>query len=112
VWFDVHVWTDGPNVDPSLTAKFSYDNALGQIANGANYKVVVFELNAQNHSQGRALGNALAINSGNTMGICRLSSRPIISSRMARTTRLEPGITFSQPVQCLASAATFFHFPH
>ena len=62
VWFDLHVWTDGPTPDSSLAAMFSYDTALGQIANGANYKVVVFELNANNHSQRRALANALAIN--------------------------------------------------
>jgi hypothetical protein len=62
VWFDVHVWTDGPTPDNSLAGMFSYDTALGQIANGANYKVVVFELNANNHSQRRALANALAIN--------------------------------------------------
>lgn len=62
VWFDVHVWSDGPAPDSSLAGMFSYDTALGQIANGANYKVVVFELNANNHSQRRALANALAIN--------------------------------------------------
>jgi hypothetical protein len=62
VWFDVHVWTDGPTPDSSLAGMFSYDAALGQIANGANYKTVVFELNANNHSQRRALANALAIN--------------------------------------------------
>jgi hypothetical protein len=62
VWFDVHVWTDGPTPDSSLAGMFSYDTALGQIANGANYMVVVFELNANNHSQRRALANALAIN--------------------------------------------------
>lgn len=62
VWFDVHVWTDGPTPGPSLAGMFSYDDALGQIAAGANYKVVVFELNANNHSQRRALANALAIN--------------------------------------------------
>jgi len=62
VWFDVHVWTDGPTPDSSLAGMFSYDTALGQIANGANYNVVVFELNANNHSQRRALANALAIN--------------------------------------------------
>jgi hypothetical protein len=48
---------------------------LGQIAGGANYKVVVFELNAQNHTQGRALGNALAINAAERDG--RL---PIVTS--------------------------------
>jgi hypothetical protein len=62
VWFDVHVWTEGPTPDSSLAGMFSYDTALGQIANGANYKVVVFELNANNHTQGRALANALALN--------------------------------------------------
>jgi Domain of Unknown Function (DUF1080)/Alpha-L-arabinofuranosidase C-terminal domain len=75
VWFDVHVWTEGPSVAPALTAMFSYDDALGQIAGGADYKVVVFELNAQNHTQGRALGNALAINAAERDG--RL---PIITS--------------------------------
>jgi hypothetical protein len=62
VWFDLHVWTDGPTPDSSLAGMFSYDDALAQIANGAKYKVVVFELNANNHSQRRALANAMAIN--------------------------------------------------
>ena len=75
VWFDVHVWDDGPAVDPSLTGMFSYVNALAQIAGGANYKVVVFELNANHHDQGRALGNALAINAAERDG--RL---PIVTS--------------------------------
>ncbi len=75
VWFDVHVWDEGPAVDPSLTGMFSYDDALAQIAEGANYKVVVFELNAENHTQGRALGNALAINAAERDG--RL---PIVTS--------------------------------
>lgn len=75
VWFDVHVWDDGPAVDPSLTAMFSYDTALAQIAGGADYKVVVFELNANHHNQARALGNALAINAAERDG--RL---PIVSS--------------------------------
>ncbi|MDB6065163.1 MAG: putative alpha-L-arabinofuranosidase [Pedosphaera sp.] len=61
VWFDVHVGTDGPIPDASLAGMFSFDDALGRIAAGAKYKVVVFELNAQNHSQRRALGNAVAI---------------------------------------------------
>jgi hypothetical protein len=62
VWFDLHVWTDGPTSDPSLAAMFSYDDAMAQIAGGAQYQVVVFELNANNHSQRRALANALAMN--------------------------------------------------
>jgi Domain of Unknown Function (DUF1080)/Alpha-L-arabinofuranosidase C-terminal domain len=75
VWFDVHVWTDGPYEDPSLGAMFSYDSALGQVSGGADYKVVVFELNANNHNQGRALGNALAIGAAERDG--RL---PIVTS--------------------------------
>jgi hypothetical protein len=75
VWFDVHVWDDGPVIDPSLRAMFSYDDALSQISGGANYKVVVFELNANHHDQGRALGNALAINAAERDG--RL---PIVTS--------------------------------
>jgi hypothetical protein len=76
VWFDVHVFTDGPGADPSLTALPSYVSALNQIGNGARHQVVVFELNANNHSQQRALGNALAINA-----ISRISSGlPIVVS--------------------------------
>ena len=75
VWFDVHVNTDGPAPGSSLAGMFSYDRALGQIADGANYKVVVFELNAGNHSQRRALANALAINAAERDG--RL---PIVTS--------------------------------
>jgi Domain of Unknown Function (DUF1080)/Alpha-L-arabinofuranosidase C-terminal domain len=75
VWFDVHVWDDGPTIDPSLAAMFSYDDALAKIADGADYKVLVFELNANHANQGRALGNALAINAAERDG--RL---PIVTS--------------------------------
>ena len=68
VWFDVHVWDDGPTLDRSLAAMFSYDDALAQIGGGADYKVVVFELNANHPNQGRALGNALAIQSAQRDG--------------------------------------------
>ncbi len=61
VWFDVHVGTDGPRPDASLAGMFSFRNALDKIANGARHKVVVFEFNAGNHTQRRALANALAI---------------------------------------------------
>jgi hypothetical protein len=61
VWFDVHVDTNGPGPSPSLTAMPTYIDALGKLADGARHKVVVFELNAGNHSVRRAVGNALAI---------------------------------------------------
>jgi hypothetical protein len=62
VWFDVHVDTNGPGASPNLNALPSFIDAIGRIAGGAKHKVVVFELNAGNHSMRRALGNALAIN--------------------------------------------------
>ena len=62
VWFDLHVWTDGPRPDSSLPGMFSYIDAMDRIDGGAKHKVLVFELNANNHCQRRALANALAIN--------------------------------------------------
>ncbi len=61
VWFDIHVGTDGPRPDASLAGMFSFADALDKLAQGARHKVVVFEFNAGNHSQRRALANALAI---------------------------------------------------
>jgi hypothetical protein len=61
VWFDVHVGTEGPRPDSTLAGMFSFRDALAKIADGAKHQVVVFELNANNHSQRRALANALAI---------------------------------------------------
>lgn len=61
VWFDVHVGTDGPRPDSTVAGTLSFIDALEKIADGAKFKVVVFELNSGNHSQRRALANALAI---------------------------------------------------
>jgi hypothetical protein len=61
VWFDLHVGTDGPRPDSALDGMFSFRDALSKLAEGARHKVVVFELNAGNHAQRRALANALAI---------------------------------------------------
>jgi Alpha-L-arabinofuranosidase 1 domain/3-keto-disaccharide hydrolase len=61
VWFDIHIATDGPEVSPSTAALPSYADALEKIAQGAKHKVVVFELNAGNPRQRRALANAQAI---------------------------------------------------
>lgn len=61
VWFDVHVGTEGPRPDVTLAGMFSFRDALGRIAGGARHRVVVFEFNAGNHAQRRALPNALGI---------------------------------------------------
>jgi hypothetical protein len=61
VWFDVHVGTEGPLPEDTLQGLFSFRDALQRIADGARCNVVVFEFNAGNHQQKRALANALAI---------------------------------------------------
>jgi hypothetical protein len=61
VWFDVHVWTDGPRPNSTLGGALSLIDALEKISDGARFKVAVFELNANNHGVRRALANALAI---------------------------------------------------
>lgn len=60
VWFDIHIQTDSPReggADPFPT----YIDAIDRLAEGAKHHVVIFELNANNHSQRRALANAQAI---------------------------------------------------
>jgi hypothetical protein len=60
VWFDVHIGTDGPR--PDFGGTFSFIDALQKLAEGAKYRVVIFEFNAGNHEFRRALANAAAIN--------------------------------------------------
>jgi alpha-L-arabinofuranosidase len=62
VWFDIHVNTEQPvPTNATLAGMFSFADALDKMADGARHKVVVFELNAGNHAQKRALANAQAI---------------------------------------------------
>jgi alpha-L-arabinofuranosidase len=68
VWFDIHIDTDGPGASDSLRALPSYVEALQRIADGTPHKVVVFELNAGNHTLKRALGNAVALNTIERLG--------------------------------------------
>jgi hypothetical protein len=76
VWFDVHVWTDQPvPANTSLAGLFSFADALDKMADGARHKVAVFELNAGNHAQKRALANAQAI-----LAIERDGRIPIVTS--------------------------------
>jgi hypothetical protein len=75
VWFDVHVGTEGPRPDSSFDGMISFATALEKLADGARFKVVVFELNAGNHSQRRALANAIAIQTAQRDG-----RMPIVTS--------------------------------
>ena len=62
VWFDVHVDTEAPPAPGDLAGPRSFIDQLGRLCPGARFKVVIFEFNAGNHAQRRALSNALAIN--------------------------------------------------
>ena len=52
------MWTEGPGESPSGRAFSSYVDAIDELAGGAKHRVVVFEFNANNHDQRRALANA------------------------------------------------------
>ncbi len=62
VWFDVHVGTEGPRPDSTAQGTLSFVDALEKIADGAKHRVVVYELNSNNHEIRRATANAMAIN--------------------------------------------------
>ena len=62
VWFDVHINTEHPPQPDGIPGVRSFVEQLGKLSPGANYKVAVFEFNANNHALKRALANSLAIN--------------------------------------------------
>jgi len=62
VWFDIHVDTEAPPAPGDLAGPRSFIDQLAKLCPGAKYQVVIFELNAGNHRQKRAISNALAIN--------------------------------------------------
>ncbi|HEU5118545.1 MAG TPA: alpha-L-arabinofuranosidase C-terminal domain-containing protein, partial [Isosphaeraceae bacterium] len=68
VWFDIHVSTDHPPQPNGMKPERSYIEQLRKLAPDARFKVVVFEYNAGNHSQRRALSNALATNEVERIG--------------------------------------------
>ncbi len=67
--FDVHIDTEvTSDVLAQVKALDSYIYWLGRLGAGARFKVVVFELNANIHSQQRALANAYAIDQLSRLG--------------------------------------------
>lgn len=61
VWFDIHLVTEGIQRDPTIEVFPSFLDAIDKLAKGAKHKVVVFELNSNNHTLARALSNTLAV---------------------------------------------------
>jgi alpha-L-arabinofuranosidase len=76
VWFDIHIGTEHPDALSELAVVPTYVKALNKVANGARHKVVIFELNSNNHAQRRALANAIAV--GELQHFC--DSLPVVCS--------------------------------
>lgn len=68
VWFDVHIGTEHPPAPNGVPGVRSFIEQLGRISPSANYKVAVFEFNANNYALKRALANASAINQLERLG--------------------------------------------
>jgi hypothetical protein len=68
VWFDVHVDTDDPRRLGEVAVVPTYVEALAKLSGGARHRVAVFELNAGNHAQRRALANAAALGALQQLG--------------------------------------------
>jgi hypothetical protein len=79
VWFDIHIGTEHPGALGELAVVPTYVDALAKLSGGAKHKVVVFELNAGNHAQRRALANAIAIGALQQLG----DQLPIVCSANA-----------------------------
>lgn len=58
VWFDLHIWTNEPVAAGGVRPWKTYIDRIEELAQGAKHKVVVYELNANTHTQRRALANA------------------------------------------------------
>ena len=75
VWFDVHIWNDAPrDCDKQLVVLGELIDWLGKLSPQADFKVCVFEENANNHLLRRGLAHARTVN-----GLQRFGSRvPIV----------------------------------
>ncbi|HEY2585587.1 MAG TPA: alpha-L-arabinofuranosidase C-terminal domain-containing protein, partial [Tepidisphaeraceae bacterium] len=70
VWFDVHIGNDRPREPgPQIEVLGQFIDWLGKLSPGADYKVCIFEENANNHTFRRALAHALTVD-----GLMRLGA--------------------------------------
>jgi len=61
VWFDVHISSDTPENVFGLKETAQFFDVVQAVNPGAKMKFAIFELNANNHGQRRALANAMSI---------------------------------------------------
>jgi alpha-L-arabinofuranosidase len=73
VWFDVHIGNDRPrDPGPQIEVLRQFIDWLGKLSPGADYKVCVFEENANNHTFRRALAHALTVDRLMRLGAARV----------------------------------------
>lgn len=99
VWFDVHVGTEGPGKSGDLLALPSYVAAIRRLAEGARHHVVVFEFNAGNHQQRRALANAEAILAVERLGLPVATSANCLQPDGQNDNGWDQGLLFLNPTQ-------------
>ncbi len=75
VWFDIHIWAEQLRPSDNLRFAASYMDTIEKVANGAKYRVLTFELNANSHGLMRGLANAMTVNT-----LLRDNRMPIITS--------------------------------
>ena len=80
VWFDVHIWNDGPKDAPGrIAALQTFDAALAKLSPGADYRICVLEENSSNHAVRRAVAHGETVN-----GLMRLGDRvPVVCAANA-----------------------------
>ncbi len=99
VWFDVHVGTEGPGKSADLLALGSYVEAIWRLAEGSPQQVVVFELNANNHQQRRALANAQALMATEWLGLQIVTSANCLQPDGQNDNGWNQGLLFLNPTQ-------------
>jgi alpha-L-arabinofuranosidase len=63
VWFDIHIWNDGPrDADPQIEVLVEFIDWLQKLSPDAQFRVCVFEENSGNHLWRRGLAHARTIN--------------------------------------------------
>jgi len=97
VWLDVHVGTEGPGKSAELLALGSVVEAIDKIADGARHEVVVFEFNAGNHQQRRALANAQAIHEVIRLGLPIATSANCLQPDGQNDNGWDQGLLFLNP---------------
>lgn len=58
VWFDLHIWSERPTPMDGVRPWKTYIDQITKLGQGIKHKVVIYELNANSHTQHRALANA------------------------------------------------------